>query len=90
MVFYAPDLEHYTHVEPRTYVDLAKIAPGPIVESTEQLIEAVRKSRDGNEGFAEAYEAFYRRFCAAENGRAAETVVEQVWGPSDSSGQAGS
>jgi len=86
MVFYAPDLEQYAHVEPRTYVDLADIAPGPVVESTEELVEAVRKSLDGQEAFSEAYEEFFRRFCAAETGRAAEIVVEQVWGPAGSSG----
>ena len=45
-----PDLEHYAQVDPRTYVDLADVAPGPIVESTEELVEAVRKSRDGQDG----------------------------------------
>jgi CDP-glycerol glycerophosphotransferase len=88
MVFYAPDLDHYSHVDPRTYLDLADVAPGPIVESTEELIEAVRRSRDGHGSYAEAYEAFYQRFCGAENGRGAETVVEQVWGPSRAGGQA--
>jgi CDP-glycerol glycerophosphotransferase len=80
MVFYAPDLEHYAQVDPRTYVDLGDVAPGPVVESTEELVEAVRKSRDGQDGTSAAYQAFYRRFCAAENGRAAEMVVEAVWG----------
>jgi CDP-glycerol glycerophosphotransferase len=81
MVFYAPDLEHYTHVEPCTYVDLAQVAPGPVVETTEQIIDAVRRSQATPDADAEAYQAFVKRFCAAENGRAAEMVVEQVWGP---------
>jgi CDP-glycerol glycerophosphotransferase len=87
MVFYAPDLEHYAHVDPGTYVDLARIAPGPVVDTPEELIEAVRASEKGELG--EAYEEFYQRFCAAENGRAAEMVVEQVWGPPRPGGRSG-
>jgi CDP-glycerol glycerophosphotransferase len=81
MVFYAPDSDRYSHVDPRTYVDLADVAPGPVVETTEQIVDAVRRSQASPDADADAYEAFVRRFCAAENGRAAETVVERVWGP---------
>jgi CDP-glycerol glycerophosphotransferase len=90
MVFYAPDLDYYANVDPGTYVDLAKVAPGPVVASTEEIVEAVRAAGDGPGEYTEAYEEFYKRFCAAENGRAAEMVVEQVWGPGRSAGQTGS
>jgi CDP-glycerol glycerophosphotransferase len=81
MVFYAPDRDHYAHVDPGTYVDLARIAPGPVLDNPDEIVRAVRASRDGAPDRTEAYEEFFKRFCEAENGRAAEIVVEQVWGP---------
>jgi CDP-glycerol glycerophosphotransferase len=81
IVFYAPDVEHYTHIDPLTYVDLGAVAPGPVVASTGGIVDAVRRSQTWVDDYGEAYEAFFERFCAAENGRAAEAVVERVWGP---------
>jgi CDP-glycerol glycerophosphotransferase len=81
MVFYVPDLEQYTHVAPCTYVELEQIAPGPLVRTTEEIVDAVRGTQTCPDAYAKEYEAFFQRFCAADNGRAAETVVEAVWGP---------
>jgi CDP-glycerol glycerophosphotransferase len=81
MVFYVPDLEQYTHVAPCTYVELEQIAPGPLVRTTEEIVDAVRGTQTCADAYAKEYEAFFQRFCAADNGRAAETVVEAVWGP---------
>jgi CDP-glycerol glycerophosphotransferase len=81
MVFYAPDLEQYTYVAPCTYVELDQIAPGPLVRTTEEIIDAVRRTKTCPDAYAKEYEAFFERFCAADNGRAAEKVVEAVWGP---------
>jgi len=81
MVFHVPDLEQYTHVTPGTYVDLSEIAPGPLTSTTEEVVEAIRATRTSPDAYEKQYEAFFQRFCAAENGRAAERVVEAVWGP---------
>jgi len=81
MIFYVPDYDFYTRVEPRTYIDLAEVAPGPLVSDTQGLVAAIRRSDEDRATYAEAYEKFFTRYCAADNGRAGDIVVERVWGP---------
>ena len=83
MIFYVPDYEFYTRVEPRTYLDLAQVAPGPLVSNTEELVAAIRRTDEDRATYAEAYETFFARYCAADNGRAGEIVVERVWDRAD-------
>lgn len=81
MIFYVPDYDFYTRVEPRTYVDLADVAPGPLVSDTQELVAAIRRTDQDRATYAEAHKEFSTRYCAADNGRAGEVVVERVWGP---------
>src|SRR5207244_2537271 len=72
MIFYVPDYEFYTRVEPRTYIDLAEVAPGPLVSDTEELVAAIRRMDEDRPTYAEAYKRFFTRYCDADNGRAGE------------------
>jgi CDP-glycerol glycerophosphotransferase len=79
MVFFTYDYEDYVRDERGTYVDLPEIAPGPVVEATDALIEALRAVDDDAEKYADTYADFRARFCGYETGRAAEAVVEQFF-----------
>ena len=79
MVFFTYDYEDYVRDERGTYVDLPEIAPGPVVETTDALIEALRAVDDDAEKYADTYADFRARFCGYETGRAAEAVVEQFF-----------
>jgi CDP-glycerol glycerophosphotransferase len=81
MIFYVPDYDFYTRVEPRTYVDLAEVAPGPLVTDTAELVAAIRRTDEDKVTYSQAYKKFFDRYCAADNGRAGEIVVDRVWGP---------
>jgi CDP-glycerol glycerophosphotransferase len=81
MIFYVPDYEFYTRVEPRTYINLAEVAPGPLVSDTAELVAAIRRTNEDRVTYSEAYKQFFDRYCAADNGRAGEIVVDRVWGP---------
>jgi CDP-glycerol glycerophosphotransferase len=81
MVFFTHDYEDYTRDERGTYLDLARIAPGPLVEDTAGLVRALREVDTTRGAYAEKYAAFRDRFCEYETGRAAEHVVKEFFGP---------
>lgn len=80
MIFFAYDLEKYRDLLRGFYIDMEKELPGPIVYDTQGVIDAVRTSDCWMEERKEQYEAFYERFCAWEDGNAAERVVEALLG----------
>ena len=45
MVFYTYDLEHYRDDVRGFYFDLAEVAPGPLVRTSSELVEAIADSR---------------------------------------------
>jgi CDP-glycerol glycerophosphotransferase len=80
MVFFAYDYEDYVRDERGTYVDLPDIAPGPVVGTNEELIEALLAVDKNVAVYADRYDAFRDRFCTYETGHAAEDVVERFLG----------
>ena len=67
----------YVRDERGTYVDLPEIAPGPVVATDVELVEALcRVDKDVAE-YADRYAAFRERFCTYETGHAAEAVVAE-------------
>jgi CDP-glycerol glycerophosphotransferase len=79
MVFFTYDYEDYVRDERGTYLDLPEIAPGPLVEATDALVEALRAVDDDVEKYSERYAEFRRRFCEYETGRSAEHVVDEFF-----------
>lgn len=79
MVFYTYDYEDYVRDERGTYIDLPDIAPGPMVSTNDELVDALRSVDEDVETYRERYAAFRKRFCEYETGRAAEHVVEEFF-----------
>lgn len=79
LVFYAPDLDDYRDRRRGTYFDLEECAPGPVVSTTDEVVEVLRDL----EGTAATYAERYRRWRATYNplddGHAAERVVDAVY-----------
>jgi CDP-glycerol glycerophosphotransferase len=78
MLFLAYDLADYKDRQRGFYFDLEPLAPGPLVETTEELIDAVRELPAQEVRYAERYARFRERFCHLDDGRAAERVIERV------------
>ncbi|MFB9358857.1 bifunctional glycosyltransferase/CDP-glycerol:glycerophosphate glycerophosphotransferase [Actinoplanes nipponensis] len=78
LVIFAPDWEIYRAVRGVTF-DLATEHPGTFARTVEELVAAFRTGQvDGAEAAA-ARARFRERFCALEDGRAAERVVRRVF-----------
>jgi CDP-glycerol glycerophosphotransferase len=80
MVFYTYDLEHYRDELRGFYFDFEAEAPGPLVDTTAALMEALRDIDGVGERYSAAYERFRQRFCHLEDGKAAARVVDAVFG----------
>lgn len=79
MLFLAYDLEHYRD-ERGFYVDLADIAPGPLLRTGEELMAALEDLDAVTAASADRYARFRETFCHLEDGAAADRVLDLVLG----------
>src|SRR3954471_896785 len=80
IVFFTYDLARYRDAMRGFYFDFEQDAPGPLIATTEDLVEALRDMEGVRQRFAPAYERFVARFCHLDDGRAGERVIEAVFG----------
>ncbi|MGW0535765.1 bifunctional glycosyltransferase/CDP-glycerol:glycerophosphate glycerophosphotransferase [Streptomyces sp. NPDC003032] len=78
MLFHAYDLEHYRDTVRGFYLDFETSAPGPLLASTGEVVEALRDLDAIAARHADAYTAFREAYCDLDDGRAAARVVERL------------
>jgi CDP-glycerol glycerophosphotransferase len=78
IVIHAPDWETYRSVR-GTYFDLMREPPGVVTRTDGELADALRSRAAWGEDATRLRAAFRERFCALDDGRAAERVVRRVW-----------
>lgn len=79
MLFFTYDLEKYRDVLRGFYIDIEKEVPGPLLFTTEEVVEAVKNIASIEKEYAARYEVFYNRFCEWEDGHSSQKVVESVF-----------
>lgn len=80
MLFYTYDLDNYRDILRGFYFDMESTVPGPLLFTTEQVIEAIEHIDEISERFADRYDEFYDRFCGWEDGHASENIAKEVFG----------
>lgn len=80
MLFFTYDLDKYRDVLRGFYIDMLTEVPGPLLFTTEEVIDAIQNIEDVKAKYAERYDAFYERFCSWEDGHASENCVKKVFG----------
>jgi CDP-glycerol glycerophosphotransferase (TagB/SpsB family) len=78
IVVHAPDWDVYRTLR-GTYFDLLADPPGAVTASNEELVDAFRSGTVWGDRAGLLRAAFRARFCALEDGRAAERVVRRVF-----------
>ncbi len=76
MLFFTYDLERYRDRLRGFYFDFEAEAPGPLLRTSDDVIDALRSLEDVNRGYRAAYDAFAARFCSLDDGRAAARAVD--------------
>jgi CDP-glycerol glycerophosphotransferase len=79
IVLFTYDLAYYRDELRGLYVDLEAEAPGPLVDTVEELAGALIDADAVRERHSAAYERFRERYCSLEDGRSAERVVDAVF-----------
>lgn len=79
MLFYTYDLEKYRDILRGFYFDIEKEVPGPLLYTTEEVVDAIKRIDTVNREYSQRYDRFYHRFCEWEDGHAAEKVVKSVF-----------
>ncbi|MET7481049.1 bifunctional glycosyltransferase family 2 protein/CDP-glycerol:glycerophosphate glycerophosphotransferase [Streptomyces sp. NPDC005648] len=87
IVVYAPDWDTYRSTRGVTF-DLLEQPPGAVATTEEELTKVLLHSQVDDDAAQEARAAFRRRFCAFDDGHAAERVVRRVFLGQDSAGDA--
>lgn len=79
IISYVYDLEHYRDDLRGFYVDLEEIAPGPVVRTSDEVIDAVARLTEVEAEYADRLAAFRERFGSLEDGHASDRVIDAVF-----------
>jgi len=78
MLFFTYDLEYYRDKLRGMYIDFEQEAPGPLLRTTEEIIEAIQNLDRVGIQYAEKLKRFREKYCEFETGKACEYILEQV------------
>ena len=78
LAFLAYDLADFQHRLRGFYFDLAREAPGPLVETTPALIAVLRDLDRTRASYADRYARFRERYCHLEDGHATDRVLQRL------------
>jgi CDP-glycerol glycerophosphotransferase len=78
LLFFTPDLEYYQDELRGCYFDLAAEAPGPLLKTSDEVLEALRDIDVVTKSHEAAYETFRAKYCPVDDGTAAARVVDRI------------
>ena len=76
IVFFMYDLENYRDQLRGFYINIEEETPGPIVQTEEELFQAINALKDSNVQLDFKFSAFKNKFSSLEDGHATERVVQ--------------
>ncbi|MFA1549077.1 bifunctional glycosyltransferase/CDP-glycerol:glycerophosphate glycerophosphotransferase [Actinomadura chokoriensis] len=81
MVFFTYDLERYRDHVRGFYFDFDAEAPGPLLSTSREVVDALRDPAALDAGFRDARAAFAARYCPHDDGHAASRVLDRLLQP---------
>jgi CDP-glycerol glycerophosphotransferase len=80
MLFFTYDLDSYENDIRGFYIDFRAEAPGPLLRSEDELLDALRDLGEGVPAqYAERYAAFSAAYCELDDGGASARVIERLF-----------
>ena len=76
MLFFAYDLERYRDQVHGFYLDLEAEAPGPVLCTSDEVIDALRAG--AHDDHADAYAQFVKTYCPYDDGFASPRAIERI------------
>jgi CDP-glycerol glycerophosphotransferase len=81
MLFFTYDLAQYRDSLRGFYFDFEAEAPGPLLATSAEVIDALADLDPVAARYAGAYQAFATRFCPLDDGKAAARACDAIFGP---------
>lgn len=78
ILFYTYDFDKYKNQLRGFYIDMNMEVPGPLLYTSEQVVQAIEDIDEITEEYKERYDQFYDRFCCYDDGHASEHVAEAM------------
>jgi CDP-glycerol glycerophosphotransferase len=79
MIFFTPDLEAYRDEIRGFSIDFESDAPGPLLKTTGEVIDALRHPNRLRADFKQRHERFLETYCPLNDGHATSRVVDHVF-----------
>ena len=79
MLFFTYDLDKYRGVLRGFYIDVEEELPGPMLFTTEEIVDAIRDLPGLENKYKDKYDVFYEKYCGWEDGTSSKKVVEAVF-----------
>lgn len=79
ILFYTYDIEKYKNQLRGFYIDMNSEIPGPLLYTSEEVVNAIQNIEEINEQYQMRYQEFYDRFCHLDDGNASKNIVEKVF-----------
>lgn len=79
ILFYTYDIEKYKNQLRGFYIDMNTEVPGPLLYTSEEVVDAIEHIEEIEKQYKERYETFYARFCHLDDGNASRKIVEKVF-----------
>ena len=78
ILFYVYDFDKYKDQLRGFYIDMNSEVPGPLLYTSEEVIQSIENIDQVSETYKERYEQFYNRFCCYDDGSASEKVAKEL------------
>ncbi|MDD8049585.1 MAG: CDP-glycerol glycerophosphotransferase family protein [Thomasclavelia sp.] len=79
MLFYTYDLDKYRDILRGFYIDMEKELPGPLLFTSEEVVNSIKNIDSITEKYQKRYDEFYNKFCNIDDGNASKRAVEAVF-----------
>ncbi|HEX3489239.1 MAG TPA: bifunctional glycosyltransferase family 2 protein/CDP-glycerol:glycerophosphate glycerophosphotransferase [Streptosporangiaceae bacterium] len=80
ILFFTYDLEEYRDELRGFYFDLQAEAPGPLLATSAEVVEAIASLDTVAADYRQAYQRFAARFCPLDDGKAAARACDRIFG----------
>ena len=78
MIFFVPDMDDYRDSLRGVYFDLSEVAPGPVLATQEEVVDAIRTIDADRVRFADRYREWQQRFNPHDDGHVAERIITRL------------
>jgi CDP-glycerol glycerophosphotransferase len=79
ILFFTYDYDNYKDTLRGFYFDMEKNVPGPLLKTSEEIIDSIKNIKTITNKYKKRYDEFYEQYCNWDNGLASENIVKEIF-----------